>query len=206
MNREKNMNWIIQGIHTLESADLYKKIQSGLYALIGILHLGCPVYLLIKGAEIGMFDYQDSLSELVTKEMGFGILIWLLVAVASWLNFQFWMHQYRQLGQLVNVDHDFIATPLISHLIQVLGIWLGVNLAIVGTIVSILLLGMYEELQFPFFGSDEAFEERIVLIIFMNPVLGYSIILITRFLAEQLRGITTIAFHAAQLSHGLKGM
>jgi len=89
---------------------------------------------------------------------------------------------------------EFVATPIFSHFIQTLGEWFGTLFAIVGfagLLISMILLGndaywflKLIGLRFPVLGWTG---------IFLLPIIGYLIVILTRFLAEQFRALAAIA-------------
>jgi len=90
--------------------------------------------------------------------------------------------------------NEFIATPVFSHLIQTFGEWIGTWIGIVGFTVAILttiILGnegdyLSYQIGIPFLKTGFAF-------IILMPIYGFLIIVISRFLAEQFRALSSIA-------------
>lgn len=122
------------------------------------------------------------------------ILIWLIIAFASWVSFQLWWDRKSKVIETSNEGDEFLATSVFSHFIQTLGEWIGTWVGIVGSLSALLatiILGDQDYYLSTLIGIGflKTGYTSIVLLI----VYGFLIIVITRFLAEQFRALAVIA-------------
>jgi len=123
------------------------------------------------------------------------IVLWLIIAFASWIGFQLWW--YRKSSVRIFESKDFIATPVVSDIFQTFGEWLGTFIGIVGAgagIITVFFLGgpkenLFRGLGFLRFGP---------ILIVGGPVAGFLILLMFRFIAEQIRIFAAIANNTKQ--------
>jgi hypothetical protein len=129
------------------------------------------------------------------------IFAWLVIAFASWIGFQLWWYRKSNLKQIESMD--FIATPVISEIIQTMGECLGTFIGITGAgigLIAAVFLGSSKE--FHFYGYS--FFEFGPLAIIAGPVAGFFIILIFRFIAEQIRIWAAIANNTREIAKRTK--
>lgn len=169
----------------IDNGHLFRKPFSWLYGLLAIINLAFPVY-------IGYQAWSFGLLRLVARDRVVFVLVWIIVAIVSWLSFQLWWDRKTKVTTTSTEGDEFVATPVFSHLIQTLGEWLGTWLAIVGFTVALFTLILGDDTQVLWvlgLGFIEADASYIVL----WPVYGFLIIVVTRFLAEQFRALSSIA-------------
>jgi hypothetical protein len=160
---------------------------SWLYSIIALINLIIPFYLLYQAFEHGIFNAGPKIF------FGF-ILAWLMIVVACWIGFQIWWDRKNKINLYSSTEDDFIATPSLSHLIQTLGEWIGTLIGFVGFvfgILSIITLGdagyyLSRQLGVGFINMGK-------LSTIFAPILGFLIIVTSRFFAEQIRALVTIA-------------
>jgi hypothetical protein len=158
-----------------------------LYIFLAAGNLFIPIYIFFKAADNNIFDAPG-------KIVIFFLIVWLITAFASWVSFQLWWDRKTKLPATSVVGAEFVATPVFSHLIQTLGEWLGTWIGIVGFFVPLLtttILGdeannLSYEIGLPFLKTG-------FLFVIVMPIYGFLIIVSTRFLAEQLRALSSIA-------------
>ncbi|MDR2651062.1 MAG: hypothetical protein LBC68_01930 [Prevotellaceae bacterium] len=167
----------------IDSGKLYRKPFYWLYVVLAAANLLFPFYVLYEAIDSRMFSMGDA------KFIFAFILIWLVMLAAAWVGFQIWWDRKDKVQNTTSEGADFPATPVISHLIQTIGECVGAWVAIVGfgsSLFTWILLGSggwYNEL--PLSGGFWG------IIIF--PVVGFLIIVFTRFVAEQIRALASIA-------------
>ncbi|MBP6290036.1 MAG: hypothetical protein KA407_00195 [Spirochaetes bacterium] len=171
----------------IDNGLLYRKPFSWLYTLIAIINLVLPIYFLYQAIENNIFDFP-------AKFIILFLLIWIIIAFASWISFQLWWDRKSKVISISSEGDDFIVTPVFSHLIQTIGEWLGTWIGIVGFSVALLTTIMVGNeaspllnlIGIPFVGTG-------FLFVILMPIYGFLIIVGTRFLAEQFRALTSIA-------------
>ena len=172
------------------------KIYSLFYLVMAIFNLLIPLVVIFVVIEFGFL--QNSGSRVVVTF----ILSWLIIAFASWIGFQLWW--YRRLSVKKYESSDFIATPVVSELIQTFGEWLGTFTGITGFgvgIIAAVFLNDTANSFFPDFGLGML--NFGLLAIFAGPVIGFFTIIIFRFLAEQIRIFTSIANKTGEIAEKL---
>ena len=171
----------------IDNGDLYRKPFSWLYLLMAILNLLLPVYILYKAIDNKIFDSPP-------KYLLLFVLLWAVISFVSWLSFQLWWDRKSKVVKTSAEGDDFVATPVFSHLIQTFGEWMGTWVAVVGfsvALLSTMILG--DEGHYFSYRLGLGFLETGYLFIILMPVYGFLIIVVTRFLAEQFRALSSIA-------------
>lgn len=181
--KEKLFTCIKPYLDYIDAGKLYKQPFCILYRVIAVLLGLFPLYLLYAAIDMGVF--RSGAKMLIAF-----ILIWLVLAVAGYLSFQLWWDRSEKVQQTSSTGDDFTATPVVSHLIQTSGEWLGSYMAVVGFCVS--LIGWI------FLGSDmsipgiPALNMGLMGLIYF-PIAGFLTIVISRFTAELCRALVSIA-------------
>lgn len=172
-------------LNYIDDGKLYKQPFKILYQIIAVIMLLLPFALLYQLIQSGIFKYG-------TGGMIFAfILIWLVVAAAGWFSFQLWWERAGQLKQTSETGDDFVATPVVSNLLQTFGEWLGSYMAVVGflvTLIALLFMGSTADVSVvPGIPSQGIWG----LVYF--PVSGFVILVLFRWLAETMRALVAIA-------------
>ncbi|MDE5944046.1 MAG: hypothetical protein K2G93_00455 [Rikenella sp.] len=171
-------------LNYIDSGKLYKQPFRILYQVIAILMLLIPFAALYQLIDSGLFRFAPG-------RMIFGmILIWLVIAAAGWLSFQLWWNRAAQLKETSTEGDDFVATPVLSNLVQTFGEWFGSYIAGVGFILTLLaLIFLGGNMNFiPGMGRGLGW---LGLILF--PVYGFVVIIVFRWIAETMRALVAIA-------------
>ena len=171
----------------IDSGKLFREPFGWFYMVFAILNLLFPFYMMYEMIKNGIFDAPFKLV------IGI-LLIWLVIVLVCWISFQLWWDRKSKISTISAEGVDFIATPVYSHFIQTLGEWIGTAVAVVG-FCGTLLAWMFLA------GNDMGFLELLpidfdklgiaALIIF--PIVGFFIIITSRFAAEQFRALAAIA-------------
>ena len=169
----------------IDQGHFFRRPFSWLYGLLAIFNLIFPLYILFSKTIVFRASFKVVLAFL---------LVWVVLAFAGWIGFQIWWDRMMKLVVDSSTGDEFVATPIFSHFIQTLGEWFGTLFAIVGfagLLISMILLGndaywflKLIGLRFPVLGWTG---------IFLLPIIGYLIVILTRFLAEQFRALAAIA-------------
>jgi hypothetical protein len=171
----------------IDSGKLYRKPFCWLYIAIGTINLVFPLYVLYNAIDSRIFSANANVVFMF-------LFIWFVICAAGWISFQIWWDRKDKVLKTTTEGDDFPATPVISHFIQTLGEWFGIWYAIVGffsTLFSIIFLGegyggyIFGELGLPF---GYGFFAMII-----TPVVGFLIVVFSRFIAEQIRALASIA-------------
>lgn len=180
-------NFIAPFLNAIDNGSFFCKPMKILYGGMAILNALMPIYMLIGFMRQSIFRSTFKLIVI------FG-LVWLIVAIASWLSFQLWWIRKEQIEYFFFPGDEFMTTPIFSHFIQTFGEWLGIYLAVVGSLVSLmttLFLGENAGLFSSYLGFN-FFNVGLISTLLM-PAYGYFIIITSRFIAEQSRALATIA-------------
>lgn len=161
-------------INWLKSGNIFKQPVALFYVLIGIGALLAPFVTLIQLSDI--FSY-GSASMIVAL-----IFIFLIMLVGGFFGIRYWIERSSDLSQITSADDQFVATPVISHLIQCWGEFFGTYVMTVGSL-SFLVLLMFNVPQIP-----AAFSDVVSCVIG-----GFMMILVSRVIAELISAICAIA-------------
>jgi uncharacterized Tic20 family protein len=170
----------------IDSGVFFRKPFWWLYVLLAAANALAPFYVLFATIRSGIFTLAEG-----TVLFSLFVAL-LLVWLACWLGALIWWNRKDKVLETSSEGSEFSATPVLSHFIQTLGENYGVFVAIVGAGTSLLVtvfLGGLTEILFEnilpfnpgFFG------------IFIFPVIGYLSIVVSRFIAEQMRALAAIA-------------
>jgi len=192
---DKLLNFIEPYLSYIDSGKLYRKPFSWLYVLCAILNAILPFYVLYKVIDSGIFKYANEIGGAAKYIFAF-LLIWLALCVACWFGFQIWWNRKDKVLQTSEEGSEFPATPVISHFLQTFGEWLGTYIAVIGFGIS--LFGSI------FLGSDVYSLNRAMDLPFnpglmgiggviLFPLLGFTIIVLSRYFAELCRCLASIA-------------
>lgn len=183
----KFTNFIDPFLDYIDSGKLFRKPFDILYLVFAILNLLLPLFILYTGIKNDIFSTNFKFT--ITF-----ILIWISIVAASWIGFQIWWNRRTKLNFSSNPEDEFVATPSFSHFIQTAGEWAGSWIAIVGTAVALFTT--------VFMGSDSYYLTNMLGIPFLSsgfifiilmPIYGFLIVIVFRFIAEQIRALTSIA-------------
>lgn len=173
------LNWIDKG-------HFFRKPFYWIYTVLAFLNLLFPIFLSYVAVIFPIFGHNTKLILVFT-------LIWFVIALVSWFNFQIFWQRRKQIFEISKEGEEFIVVRIIAHFIQTLGETFGLWVGIVGSFIV---------LQFVLIGSTSDLLEDYSWVIFFQPgllsflatiLIGFFIIVITRFIAEQMRALVSIA-------------
>jgi len=170
----------------IDSGNFFRKPFSWLYAVIALLNLLFPLYLLYEAISNNVFQGPG-------KYVALFLIIWLIILAAGWISFQLWWDRMNKVANTPG-DNEYMATPVFAHFVQTLGEWFGTWIAIVGTLVSILLTissagemgGLLTAYGLPNIGTG-------IVAILTMPVYGFLVIVLSRCMAELIKALVAIA-------------
>jgi hypothetical protein len=173
------------------------KIFNLLYVVMAAISLLLPFVIIVMVAKSGIFQYGGA------KYIGAFIFSWLFIAFACWIGFQLWWDRRSNVSTVA--DSEFVATPVFSGILQTAGEWLGTLIGIIGAgvgLVAAIFLG--DESSYLFRSIGLGFLNFGAAVIIIGPVIGFFIIIITRFLAEQLRLFAALANNTKDIAANVK--
>ncbi len=171
----------------IDNGHLYRKPFGWLYSAIAVINLILPIYIFVEAVDNRIFDATGKIIVVF-------LLIWLIILVAGWVSFQIWWDRKSIVISILDDGNEFEAIPVVSHLIQTIGEWLGTWIGIVGFSVALLttiILG--DEGYYLSSQLGLGFMKTGFLFIILMPIYGFLIIVFARFLAEQFRALASIA-------------
>jgi len=171
----------------IDHGHLYRKPFSWLYTLIAIVNLLVPIYIFYTAVDNHIFSSPAKFIIVFS-------LVWIIIALASWISFQLWWDRKEKVNATSIKGDEFVATPVIAHLIQTLGEWAGTWIAIVGFFVTLtitIILG--DEGYYLTHQIGLGIRMTGYVFAFLMPIYGFLIIAGSRFVAEQCRALSSIA-------------
>ena len=173
------------------------KIYSLIYIVMAVINLLIPLGVIFAVVESGFLRNSGARVVVVF------IFSWLIIAFACWIGFQLWWYRKSSIKKIETAD--FIATPVVSEFFQTFGEWLGTLIGIIGAGVGIIAtIFLNNSADYVFQESGIGFLSYSPLIIFAGPVVGFLIIIIFRFIAEQIRILASIANNTKEIATKLK--
>lgn len=177
--KSKFFSFFAPYIGVIDSGKLFRRPFAWLYIIFGVICALIPLYLIYSALNSGGIKFE-------------GILIILVHLFVGWFGLQFWFNRSCKVAELTSEDAEFVSTPVFSHLIQSLGEWLGTYVAVVGfftALIQMISSGKFAELGN--FGHGW-------IGLAVATVGGFLIIVISRFIAEMFRALTSIANNTAK--------
>ena len=172
------------------------KIYSLVYIIMAFVNLLCPMAVIFAVIELGFF--QNTGTKIVVAFM----LSWFVIVFASWIGFQLWWNRKSAIKRFENAE--FIATPVISEILQTTGEWLATFCGIIGVGVGIIVtVVLWDTSELGLFGFLPLFNFGPAMII-GGPVIGFFHLILFRFIAEQIRIISAIANNTREIARNLR--
>jgi len=171
-------------------------VFSLVYYVMAVINLVLPFVVLYMVIDSGFF-------RMGAKFVFTFIFSWLVIVFASWVGFQIWWHRRKKVS--IISSSEFVATPIFSEILQTFGEWLGTFIGIVGAgvgIIANIALGGSASYIFSAIGMD--FMSMGAVIIFVGPIVGFFIIIIFRYIAEQLKILAALANNTKEIATNIK--
>ena len=163
----------------IDNGRFFREPFRWLYVIFAVLNLLFPIAILVKVIDTGFFKFAEG------KAIFAFILIFIILCGGAWASYLLWMNRKNKLKEVIQEDNEFIAIPVVSHLTQTVGEWLGLYIGVVGTLCSLIIaLLAANELQYVMPVSTGIF--------FLMPIYGFLIVVFARLLAELYRALATI--------------
>jgi hypothetical protein len=173
-----------------------EKLFGLVYVVMAVISLFIPFVILYQVIDSGFF-------RLGAKFIFAFILTWLVIVFACWIGFQLWWNRRKKVTDIES--SEFIAISYFSDILQTFGEWLGTLIGIIGAgggLIASIFLG--NDLDYLFSAIGMSFMRFGVAVIIIEPIIGFFIILISRFLAEQLRIFAALAINTKEIATNLK--
>ena len=173
------------------------KIFSFVYYIMAVINLIIPFAIIYATVDSGVFRYVGA------KYIFAIILSWLVIMFASWIGFQIWW--IRRLKTEDVFSFEFIATTSFSEILQTFGEWVGTFIGIIGAgvgLIALIFLGNEADSLFSSMGLS--FINLGPMVIITGPIIGFFIIILFRFIAEQLRLFATLVNNTKDIAINLK--
>jgi hypothetical protein len=172
------------------------KIYSLIYYVMAVINLIIPFIVLYRVIDTGFFSY------VVAKYIFAFVLSWLVIIFACWIGFQLWWNRRKKVVELGT--SEFSATMIFSEILQTSGEWLGTLIGIIGAgvgLIAAIFLGSDINNLFRTIGMGSLALGPAVIVV--GPVIGFSIIILFRFLAEQLRLFASLVNHTRDIAENV---
>jgi hypothetical protein len=163
---------------------------------MAVISLIIPFVILYKVIDSGFFSYG-------AKYVFAFILTWLVIVFACWIGFQLWWDRRKKVTTVET--SEFIATYSFSEILQTFGEWLGTLIGIVGAgggLLASIFIGDDINSLLSLIGLS--FMQFGPLIVIIGPIVGFFIILFSRFFAEQVRIFVALATNTKEIAMNIK--
>jgi hypothetical protein len=173
------------------------RIYSLVYIIMAIVNLFLPFWVLYKVIDSGLFKYAGA------KYVFAFILSWFVIVFACWIGFQLWLGRRKKIISLGT--SEFSATLIFSQILQTFGEWLGTLIGIIGAgagILASIFLGNDINQLFSAIGLD--FLRFGVAVVIVGPIIGFSVLILFRFLAEQFRLLASLVNNTKEIASNIK--
>jgi hypothetical protein len=172
------------------------KLFNLVYVIMAAVNVLLPFAIIFKAADAGIFKFGAQFTAAF-------IFSWLVIAFACWIGFQLWWDRRLQVVHVASAE--FIATPLVSQIFQTFGEWIGTLIGIIGAgvgLMALIILG--DDASYLFDAIGMGFMGGGAVIIIAGPVIGFFVIIISRFLAEQLRLLAALVNNTKEIAGNAK--
>ncbi|MBF0235811.1 MAG: hypothetical protein HQK65_22670 [Desulfamplus sp.] len=174
-------------LSTIDNGSFFRKPFSFLYGLIAILNIYIPIHIIIMAIDNNIFNAPF-------KFVLVFLLLLFAIILASFFGFHIWWDRNDKIG-ISSEQHDFIATHVFSNLIQTTGEFIGTWIGLVGFTLSLsawIFLSGQEGSQLSRMMGIPLSDFGIAGVMIM-PIIGYLIIILSKFLSEQFKALAAIA-------------
>jgi hypothetical protein len=169
-----------------------------IYTIMAVVNLLLPFVIIYKVIDSGFFR---SIPARFVIAFIFSLFV---IAFACWIGFQLWWDRKSKVKTFEG--SEFIVTPMVSELLQTFGEWLGTLIGIIGAgvgLITAIILGEEAEYLFDAIGID--FIPSGFIAVIAGPVIGFLVVILFRFVAEQLRILVALANNTKSIANNIKG-
>jgi len=196
--KNKFFSFISPALNVIDNGKFFREPLRWLYFFLAGLNLLLPLVFIIPALIYSEIIFSNGFLYILAF-----ILVFLAVCFSSWVGFQIWWNRADSIRLFSSVGDENFATVAFSHLVQTFGEWLGVTLGLNGFFGGLLLLigalvmrlTTGEELPLWQLGVGS----YAYFLILLGPLAGFLVLVITRFLAEQIRALASVANYSRKL-------
>jgi hypothetical protein len=174
------------------------KLFGFFYLVMAVVSLILPIVVIVLAIKSGFFEYVGA------KFVIAFILCWIVIVFACWIGFQIW---WDRKSRIKNVEaSEFVATPIFAEILQTFGEWAGTLIGIIGAgagLIASVILGDAADGLFGAIGLE--FMSFGAMIVLIGPVIGFFFIIVSRFIAEQVRIFAALANNTKEIAVNVKG-
>ncbi len=157
----------------IDNGSFFKDPISIIYRLIAFITMIFPLYLLLKAYDSGFLS-----SHTEGKLLALALMLIFLAVPICWVAGSIWWYRSRELSTITKGNSYFVTTPIFAHLLRTCGEAYGMLFCVLGCVVNV-FLSIFDVDLFLFRFIDYGTKGVIIC-----PLVGYFIIIITRFLSE----------------------
>lgn len=187
---EKLFSYLNLGLEYVDSGRFFRNPFKWIYYIIGVANFAVPFMMITQLINNSKWMYGKMISMLV--------LLAIFALVLAFVACYWWIKRGNSLALDAKDGSRFVAIPMISNITQtageVVGLWVGVYGFII-VLLALLFTNSYETHELTFGYGIWG------LLIF--PVLGYLIVLFSRFLAELYLALASIANNTRSIDEKL---
>jgi hypothetical protein len=172
------------------------KLFGFIYIVMAVINLVLPFVIIYNVIDTDFFKYG-------AKYIFAIIFSWIVIVFACWIGFQMWWERKNKI-KTIEIS-EFIATVIFSEILQTFGEWLGTMIGIIGFGVGLfasIFLGNDINYLLKIFGLG--FMRFGIVLVLIGPVIGFFIIIVFRFLAEQLRLFAALVNNTKEIATNSK--
>ena len=172
------------------------KIFSFVYLVMAIINIVLPFVVIYMTINSGLFNAG-------AKYVFAIILTWLVIFFACWIGFQLWWNRRKT---ILNIGQtQFFATVIFSEILQTFGEWIGTLIGIIGAgagLLGSIFLG--NDINYLLRSLGLGFMSFGIGVVVIGPVIGFFIIILFRFIAEQLRMFASLVNNTKEIANSCK--
>jgi len=172
------------------------KLYNLVYFVMAAANLILPFVILYKVIDSGFF-------RLGAKFIFAFIFSWIVIVFACWIGFQMWWNRRKKLANIGT--SEFSATLIFSDILQTFGEWLGTLTAIIGAgagLLASIFLG--DDINYLFRAIGMSYLGFGPIVVIIGPIIGFFILILFRFLAEQLRLLASLVNNTKEIAENIK--
>lgn len=173
------------------------KLFTIVYTIMAIINLLLPFIIIYNVIDSGLFGSGEA------KIIFAFIFSWIVIVFACWIGFQLWWNRKAKVKNFE--DSEFIVTPIFSEIFQTFGEWLGTLIGIIGAgvgLIATIMLGDYADYLFQAIGMS--FMPSGITAVVAGPLIGFVIIILSRFVAEQMRLLVALVNNTKCIAANIK--
>jgi len=176
------------------------KIYSIIYFVMSVINLIIPFVILYQIIDSHAFQYA---AQYGAKYVFAIVLSWIVIVFACWIGFQLWWNRRKKVVELET--SEFSSIMIFSEIMQAFGEWIGTLIGIIGAgagLIAFIFLGNNMNELFRMIDMNSlAIGPAIILV---GPIVGFIIIIFSRFFAELLKLFAALVVHAREIAINVK--